>query len=241
LIPGGSTGDYLAVHGGFSNKFGFNTAADAYEYIKVMWEVSDVIRTEIAIFDWQGPARGFGYSDPTGGIFELDWSEPRNILFNQVVGHSTHYDGPIHKQYVDKQSGEITNHWNIDIGGKGGQCAGGIVIDDVAGTVEPAFWGSRKWDGANKKYHFPKADAQKKLGDSDRITIIEAINDKSKSKVLKALPAGQKEFTTDELFQQIPLVDLDDVDIRILDDPDVLAVYQEEVERMSNPDVRLLH
>lgn len=238
LIEGGPAGDFLAVHGGFSKKFGFDTAADAYEYLRVMWEVSDVLESEIAVFNWQGPARGYSLSDPTGGIFELDWSESRNTSFNQIVGHSTHYDGPIHKQYVNHSTGEVTNHWNIDVGGKGGKCVGGIVIDDVAGTVDPAFWGDRKWDGANKKYHYPKSTAKTDLGDQSLIKIVEHIG-VPVGKELVPVHETKIPYKGERLFTDVPLV-VDDVAVEILDDPEILEVYRQEVSRGSQGQ-RVLH
>jgi hypothetical protein len=42
-------------------------------------------------------------------------------------------------------------------------------------------------------------------------------------------------------FKTIPLSDLDDTDIRIIDDPEVLRVYREEVDRGRAAKINMLH
>ena len=206
--------NYLLVHGGFSARFGFNNAADAHEYIKVMWKLAPDHDGEIAVFDWQGQARGYIYGgDVTGGIFELDWTENRNTSFNQVVGHSTQYDGPISKNYPDS-----VDHWNIDVGGKTGKSIGGIIVDDVAKTTESVFWGERhSWGKSSYTTYPPKVASP-------------AVTPAPKS----ALVGVGSPTIKDRLFRDIRIEDfdsLDKIDIEIINDPEILEVYRSEVAR----------
>lgn len=246
LIPGGDYGDFLAVHGGFSEHFGFDTAQDAYEYIKVMWDIAPSLNEEIAIFDWQGAARAGStyYCDPTGGIFELDWAEDRNTKFNQIVGHTHHYEGPIMKEYEEHG----TYHWNVDVGGKQGKGVGGVIVDDVESSVTPVFYGERytsyKSTTSTYKnvpvYSSPNKDRASK---DPKVTIKETWkNGKSTAEIILS-DASTKLLETREtkelneskaaelLWKELDISDLDQTVVEILDDPDVLEVYLEETRR----------
>ena len=250
-------GDWLATHCGFAKEFVFTTAKDAYEFIMAMWEVAPSFDDTIPVFDWQGAARGYYSScDVTGGIFQLDWSEDRNPYFNQVVGHSSHYDGPLVRHYPNH-----VQHWDVDVGGKQGKGLGSIILDDVTGNVEKSFWGERYFktssvttynkntgvtSSTNKGYstyycpdcktnvemgkdhykHCPAKEAERRLSGDYKL---------GKSTLKSPQDVAQR-FTT------LPLVDLDEIDIQVIDDPEILAVYKSEVERGSNMKLRdLLH
>lgn len=245
LIPGGSYGDFLAVHGGFADEFGFDNAKDAYEYIKTMWDIAPSLNEEIAIFDWQGALRSGTtyYCDPTGGIFELDWNESRNTKFNQVVGHTHYSEGPMHKLYDD----DNTVHWNVDVAGKQGRGLGGIIIDDVAGSVTPVFWGERKtptvtytsYPGNTKKTTVKKnnvSDSWSKPKISIKETVKEGkkvheviLNDKQlETREIRELNESQ---AAELLWKELDISDLDQTAIEILDDPDILEVYLADINR----------
>jgi hypothetical protein len=277
LIPGGTMGDFLATHAGFSEYFGFDNVVDAYEYIQVMWEVAPLLDEEIAVFDWMGPARAFNYGDPTGGIFELDWSEDRNGAFNQISGHTIKTDGPIYKRF-DKEGGI---HWNIDVGGKHGKGLGAVLVDDVEGKVEPLFWGERHgtyksttsysaeyWNPLTKSWdknphdteqttlklvdtkedrtrEFPgwkevspgtwSRDKEKPIagylpkGSDPKVTVVESTKNGQPMVTIKS--DHSDENWTRTKFRTIPMSELDDIDIKIIDDEDVLDAYREEVSR----------
>lgn len=255
LIPGGPLGDFLGVHGGFSSEFGFDNAADAYQYINVMWELAAGTGDEIAIFDWQGPGRGYyNYCDPVGGIFELDWSEKRNTKFNQVVGHSIFYDGPIVAQY-----GDVT-HWNVDVGAKVGKGQGAVVIDDVEGSVTPIYWGERYTIGKTKKYYFTENKVEKEA--ERQLSLVNGImrHPEYEDKIQKIIDDVDRELALElekqddgsyaypgtndrgsEFFREIGIADLDDTYIELIDDPEILEVYMQEVGRRDMTHSRFLH
>lgn len=138
-VPSTVVDDYLLVHGGLSNRWGFQKADDANDIIRMMWSQSQEQTKEVPILDWIGPGRtGAKWADETGGIFWLDWSEDRNTNFNQIVGHSTITSGPVRASYKKKG----TEHWNIDVGGKYGIGLGGVLVEQGKPTL-PIFWGER--------------------------------------------------------------------------------------------------
>jgi hypothetical protein len=143
-VPSTVVGDFLLVHAGLADRWGFDTPEDANDVIRMFWNQSTEQSKEVPILDWVGPART-KHADPTGGVFWLDWTEKRNTKFNQVVGHSTYLEGPIAVAYDGK-----VEHWNIDVGGKYGNALGGIMIEEGQPTL-PVFWGERR----SFTYHSP--------------------------------------------------------------------------------------
>lgn len=136
-VPAILVEDYLVVHAGLAERWGFSTAEDAFDAIHFCWDTSEG-EDEVPLLDWIGAARTSAkWADDTGGIFWLDWDEERNKKINQIVGHSSRYDGPV--KVENNQEG--TTHWNIDVGGKTGYGLGGVIVEN--GAVTPVFWGER--------------------------------------------------------------------------------------------------
>lgn len=136
-VPAFVVEDYLVVHAGLADRWGFYTAQDACEAIQFAWDNVKAEDDENLLFDGIGPLRAGKFADECGGIFWCDWEEPRNRKINQIVGHSTYPEGPLCMKYHNSE----TEHWNIDVGGKTGLCLGGVVIEN--GTATPVFWGQR--------------------------------------------------------------------------------------------------
>lgn len=224
-VPSILIDDYLLVHGGFTSRFGFESAADAHEYIKVMWKLAPDFDGEIAIFDWQGVARSYGYGDNAGSIFELDWHESRNKNFHQVVGHSTHYDGPILKECGKDDK---IQHWNIDIGGKSGKCIGGIIYDDVSKEVEEVFWGERAGYKSTIKTTAWNASKANPV-ESPKKPLIGTV---AKPVVSKPVPVGTS--VAAKLFKGIRVEDfdnLDEIDIKIINDPEIIEAFNNAIAK----------
>jgi hypothetical protein len=206
-VPAALVHGHLLVHGGFSDLFNFTSADDAYAYILAMWAAADELDEEIPIFKWQGSARSYNYGDPTGGIFELDWTEDRNPHFPQVVGHSTYYTGPIMKEYENG-----IRHWNIDVGGKTGDCVGGIILDDATSEIEIAFWGKRHENAYKVNKTYPPT-GETMTHDPD--------------------PKKNRTIFRNGEIVQLSLATERDVNINVLDDPDVIDTYLKEVQKDS--------
>ena len=151
-VPATKVNDYLLVHAGLSNRWNFKTVDEALSVIKLSWDTVQDLTDEMPVLDWIGSMRAPKFGDPVGGIFWLDWDEPRNILISQVVGHSTRLDGPIVKRYLN---GSV-EHWNIDVGGKFGVGLGGIIIEEGEPTI-PVFSGGRYFP-KEEKFINPHAD-----------------------------------------------------------------------------------
>jgi hypothetical protein len=134
-VPALSIDGFLVTHAGLADRWSFSTAEDAFEAINFCWENSEDDE-EVAILDWIGPERAGRFANDTGGIFWLDWTEKRNTKINQIVGHSSQYDGPIK---IDNPEGTV--HWNVDVGGKSGYGLGGVIVEN--GQATPVFWGER--------------------------------------------------------------------------------------------------
>ena len=147
LVPSTVVKGHLLTHAGLSDEFDFQTAEDANEFIRAMWDAAPEHDGTIAIFDWKNNADYTGYTtaDPTSGIFNLAWKKDRNQNFGQVVGHTIFTNGPIQQ----KQEIDGVVHYNIDVGAKEGKSIGGIIIDDDSDDIVSVFWGERKYD--NKK------------------------------------------------------------------------------------------
>lgn len=227
--PSFLVGDYLLIHGGFSDKFEFESAADANEYIKVMWSLSTDLDDDVAIFDWQGKGRATYGGDPAGGIFELDWVEKRNENFNQVVGHSTYYTGPIIREYED------VKHYNVDVGGKTGKCVGGIVYDDVTGEVDVSFWGERYAEGFTKfkKTTPPAGDIMTFTPPKKEVvtTGVGSVTPTTPLQITTGKDSHTKLLTNMDGFIDLPLVSLDDLDIAVIEDQEILDVYIDEIQK----------
>lgn len=228
-VPAALIKDTLVVHGGFSERFAFENAPDAFEYIRVMWELSPDLDDDIAIFDWSGSARSVSYGDPTGGIFQLDWTEKRNSNFSQIVGHSTYYTGPVAKEY-DNQ----IVHWNVDVGAKVGKCIGGITLDDVTGEIETLFYGERNSDGfvKAKKTYPPTGEVMTfdPKAEKEPLQITPATKSEKKNASGKKHGSPTQESLS-ETLTILPIADLTDIDLTIITDPEILQVYRDEVKR----------
>jgi Calcineurin-like phosphoesterase len=139
LTPAFMVEDYLVVHAGLGERWGFYTEKDALEAIQFQYEYAQNEDTRIPLFDDISTKRG-GSSRDGGGIFWNDWKEPRNKRINQIVGHSPQIDGPIYEQYPEYG----TEHWCIDAGGKWGTGLWGITLEDgvinVVGTGKKVVW-----------------------------------------------------------------------------------------------------
>lgn len=146
LVPSTVVKGHLLTHSGLSDEFDFQTADDANDFIRIMWDAAPEHDGTIAIFDWKNNADYTGYTtaDPTSGIFNLAWKKSRNENFGQVVGHTIFTNGPIQQK---QDTGHV--HYNIDVGAKEGKAIGGIILDDESDEVTSVFWGERKYD--NKK------------------------------------------------------------------------------------------
>lgn len=227
--------DYLVTHAGLSERFVFETATDAHEYMKRMWQLTPDLDEDVAIFDWKkGQYQG---GDPTSGVFGLDWIDSRNDNFSQIVGHTTYYTGPISKDYDEK-----VTHWNVDVGAKTGKGVGGILIDDVTGEVKSLFWGERNTDGYSKtKKTVPPAGENMtsppppKDPTTTIITPSTVMGPTITPTTQLALTDGSK---SSSLYKVLPNVDLADLDISIIKDPEILEVFIEEI-RKGNTDLRL--
>lgn len=136
-VPAFMVENFLVVHAGLADRWGFRTEADALDAINFVWDISESDEDDVPMLDWIGPKRAGKWANDTGGIFWLDWSESRNKKINQIVGHSTITSGPVSVEYPN----EGTIHWNIDVGGKYGYGLGGVLIEN--GEATPWFFGNR--------------------------------------------------------------------------------------------------
>lgn len=147
-VPAIKVNNFLLTHAGLSNHWNFNTLEDAYGVIRLSWDTAQELTDEMPILDWIGPGRS-KFGNEAGGIFWLDWSEPRNLNINQVMGHTALLDGPAVKRY---KNGEI-EHWDIDAAGKFGLGLGGIIIEEGQPTL-PVFYGGRYFPKEEKIIRF---------------------------------------------------------------------------------------
>ncbi len=129
LVPAFQVEDYLVVHAGLGERWGFYTEQDALEAITFQWEFAQTESSRVPLFDDISSSRG-GNSYNGGSIFWNDWRESRNERINQIVGHSPQFDGPVKEEYPAYG----TEHWCIDGGGKWGTGLWGIILED--GEIE---------------------------------------------------------------------------------------------------------
>jgi|SRR5581483_8109348 len=122
--------NYLLVHGGLHPYWGYHSEKQANEAIEYLWEDAKLEISDVEIFDNIGGVRGSSKKWQAGGIFWNDWDELRSKRINQIVGHSTRFNGPIREDFPDYGS----THWNIDVGGKTGDCLGGVYIENCNTT-----------------------------------------------------------------------------------------------------------
>lgn len=236
-VPSVVADGHLITHAGLAKHFGFLNVEDAQEYIKLMWRMAPDTKDETPVFDWTGKD-DVTYGDPTSGVFCLEWTGERNSHFPQVVGHTTYYTGPVQKIYEDG-----VTHWNVDVGAKTGKGVGGIILDDEDHSVKVVHWGNRDLDSLKTKKLYPP---------QGEIVAVELPDDKTKIPVLGLngaadflAPSKMKNSThfgtarplsiplvgAEIQWHQLPLTNLADVQISMMDDPDIMRIYREELAR----------
>jgi hypothetical protein len=149
-VPSIAIGDTLLTHAGLSSRWSFKTAQDANDAIRAIWDNAIETTDDVPILDWVGPGRS-KFGNDVGGVFWLDWSEPRNLNINQVVGHTSFIEGPIVTRYAKN----TIEHWNVDAAGKFGLGLGGIIIEEGQPTI-PVFSGIRYVPKEEKFIYYSK-------------------------------------------------------------------------------------
>lgn len=139
VVPAVAIGNTLLTHAGVHEYFEFGTAGEAFDAIYDVWEnyfrYQDDIDTKFyfrkqieipkaLLLDAVSSRRGG--ATPFGGFLWSDWQEPKNVKFNQIVGHTPVKYGPI----VTEFKGSGVFHANIDCGAKKGLTPWGVWLDE---------------------------------------------------------------------------------------------------------------
>lgn len=148
VVPCLRLGNTLLSHAGVHAYFDFEDAEDAEAAIQDVWENYNRYRDDMTekfcfTVDRQGieipkallldgVTKTRKGSSPIGGLIWADWSEPKNIRFSQVMGHTPIKQGPITTTY----EGTGVFHLNIDAGAKGGLNPWGVWLDSDGRILE---------------------------------------------------------------------------------------------------------